>query len=138
MNLLVAIDGSDAALRALEHLLARGAPGPEDVLHLVNVQPPLSADVARFIDRAQRDDYHREQGRRALAAAEERLRARGVAHRSHLLIGDPAEALAAFCREHACAEIHLGRRGHGPLGSLLGSVSRRLLELTEVPVTLVR
>jgi len=40
-RILVAIDGSDVALRALEFAALHAAPVPDSLLHVLHVQPPL-------------------------------------------------------------------------------------------------
>lgn len=52
--------------------------------------------------------------------------------------GDPAEAILAVARETEAAQIVIGTRARGTLASsLLGSVSHRVLEHADRPVTVV-
>lgn len=139
-KLLLCIDGSDASLRAVEHLLAtidRYRETPE--LHLLNVQAALPGDVTLFIGHEQIKQFHQEQGRKALAAACAKLEAAQRAYVSHIAVGDPAEAIVRYAREHGCDQICLGTRGLGHVaGMLLGSVTAKVIHLSDVPVLLVK
>jgi nucleotide-binding universal stress UspA family protein len=54
-------------------------------------------------------------------------------------IGSPAETIAKVAREQGCDGIVMGTRGLGAVSSvLLGSVSSRVLHLSDLPVTLVK
>jgi nucleotide-binding universal stress UspA family protein len=63
----------------------------------------------------------------------------GIAHQSHFKLGDAAEAIAEAARSHGCDAIVMGTRGLGAItGWVLGSVARKVLHLTDLPVTLVK
>jgi nucleotide-binding universal stress UspA family protein len=54
-------------------------------------------------------------------------------------IGPAAEIIARVAREQGCDGIVMGSRGLGAVSSvLLGSVSSRVLEITDLPVTLLK
>jgi nucleotide-binding universal stress UspA family protein len=140
LKLLLCIDGSDASLRALEHVLAttdRYKEAPE--MHLLNVQAALPGDVTMFIGREQIKQFHQEEGRKALAGARAKLDASKRPYVSHIEVGSPAEAIVGYAREHGCDQICLGTRGLGHVsGMLLGSVTAKVIHLSEVPVLLVK
>jgi nucleotide-binding universal stress UspA family protein len=139
-TLLVPIDGSEHALRALDWLIAH-VPQWKDTprIHLLTVQPSLHGDISRFVNPAQIQDYHREEGERHLAPAIARMQAAGLEPLMHVRVGESAEVIQAFASEHACDQIIIGTRGHSGLtGLLLGSVATKLAHLSSVPVTLVR
>ena len=69
-RMLVATDGSPTAARALEQALKlRGQlrEGEQCELQLVNVQRPVSGNVASFATASSIEDYHRERSEQALA-----------------------------------------------------------------------
>lgn len=140
LRVLIAIDGSDTALRAVAHVIKQfPADRTAQELHLVNVQYSLHGGVSAFIDSAQIKQYHYEEGCKALASARALLDAAGVPYQSHLFVGEPAETIARFARENACDQIVIGTRGLGAVSSLLlGSVATKIIHLTEVPVLLVK
>ncbi len=138
-RILVPVDGSENALRAVRFAigLARERPGTE--LHLLNVQPPVGGTVAMFVNKADIRGYHRDEGMKALAAAIELVKAAGVSVAHHIGVGQPGETVAAFAKELGCGQIVMGTRGLGAaLGLLLGSVATDVIRHAVVPVTLVK
>lgn len=137
---LLPVDGSAAALRAVDQLItdARQQQCCPQIL-LLNVQAALPADITRFVSSSTVQDYHREASETALAKARERLDAATLAYTTHTLIGETAPCIANFAREQACTRITLGTRGLGSVsGLLLGSVTHKVLQLTALPVVLVK
>ncbi|KFB66261.1 universal stress protein [Candidatus Accumulibacter vicinus] len=137
---LIPVDGSPPALRAVDHVLreaARDAIAP--AIMLVNVQAPLPSDVTRFVNYSVVQDYHREAGEAALAGARLRLETGGLAYSQHVLVGEPAPTIVNFAREQHCTLIVIGARGLGSVASaLLGSVTSKVIHLTELPVLVVK
>jgi len=140
LKILLAMDGSENALRAVSYLIKRASATRDQYeVSLVNVQYPLHGTVATFINGAQVKQYHRDEGVKALAPAQALLDGVGIAHSEHLFVGEPAEVISRFAREHGCDEIVIGSRGLGTIGSLLvGSVASKIIHLSEVPVVLVK
>ena len=98
-------------------------------IFLLNVQPPMPRYVARFIAKRELQDFHRENGMRALARAIARLDEAGIPHEDRVLVGRKAEAIVDFARKVRCAQIVLPRRA-GLLPSLgLGSIGAQLRHL---------
>ena len=141
MKLLIPVDGSDNALRAVNLAISRSAllKTPPQIL-LLNVQWNVAAgNVKLFIDQNTINDYYREQGEAALQTARAALEAAGLSYRYHISIGTPAQAIAQYAAEEAVDQIIMGRQGQGGLQSLLlGSVANQVLHLTDKPVLLVK
>ncbi|MBE2261029.1 MAG: universal stress protein [Candidatus Accumulibacter sp.] len=137
---LLPVDGSLAALRAVDHALgevlgATTAPA----ISLVNVQRPLPSDITRFVSGTVVHDYHHDTGETALADARARLEDAGVAYSEHVLVGEAAPTISNFARENGCTLIIMGSRGLGTVsGILLGSVTSRVVHLTDLPVVVVK
>lgn len=140
MRMLVALDGSKESLRALEYAIGlRDKLSVPLELELVNVQPPMTAAVARFVSRDVIDEYHAEQGEEVLAPARALVEPSGVKHTTSVLVGRDAEALLEHARTEACDGIIMGTRGLGSVtGLLMGSVASKVVHGATVPVTLVR
>jgi nucleotide-binding universal stress UspA family protein len=140
-RILIAIDGSDNALRAVRQVvsLAPELREPPQLL-LANVQPVVvSGGVRTFVNADQVDTWYRSEGEKALASARDLLAAAGLAHEHHIVVGDPAETLARMARERGCDLIVIGTRGMSAIGNLLmGSVATKVLQLVDAPVLLVR
>lgn len=137
---LIPVDGSATALRAVDLVVrdpATSAVAPK--ISLINVQAPLPSDVTRFVSSGVVQDYHRETGDSALAAARARLEAAGIAYSAHILVGEAAPTIADFAREHQCTLIVMGSRGLGSVtGMLLGSITTKVVHLTDLPVMVVK
>ena len=141
MKILIPVDGSDGAVRAVEHVIAsckllKEAPQ----LFLLNVQWNIVAgNVKLFINQQTIDDYYREQGLAALATAREKLSAAGMPYTYHISIGTPAEAIVQYASEQQVDLVVLGARGLNTLSNLLlGSVVDKVLRLAGQPVLVVR
>ena len=141
-RVLLAVDGSEGAARAVRHLIALRQnlrkPRTLDV-HLINVQRPVSGDVATFVAGAQLDDYYRERSENALAPARALLAAAGLPAHEHRRVGNPGATIAEVAQADDCDLIVMGTRGLGSYtGALLGSVARGTAEHAAVPVMLVK
>lgn len=141
MKILIPIDGSDSANRAVDQVIAV-ASLLKDVpkIFLLNVQWNIaSGNVKLFINHETINDYYREQGMAALASARKKLDAAGLAYTYHISIGTPAEAIVQYAREQQVDQITMGAQGQGALSALLlGSVVRKVLHLAAVPVLIVK
>lgn len=140
LTLLVAVDGSDNSLRAVEHVIKRVAAAKDaHRIHLVNVQHPLHGSVSTFVNAEQIKQYHQDEGMKALSRAQQVLDAAGVAYEHHLFVGEPAEVVTRYAKEQACDEIVIGSRGLSGISSLLlGSVASKIIHLAAMPVLVVK
>lgn len=142
-RVLLAVDGSDGAAQAVRYLISLRKslcePRTLDV-HLLNVQRPVSGDVAAFVAGETLDEYYRERSEQALAPARELLTAAGLIAHEHRRVGKPGPTIAEFAREQGCDLIVMGTRGLGRhTGALLGSVAQGTAEQQwGVPVLLVK
>ena len=141
MNILIAQDGSDIALRAVAWAvdLARRLQQPPQI-HLVYVHLPIPVEFAtRHIDPALLDAYYREEGEHALAVARARLASAGLGAISHIHVGPVAETIVRVAGELGCDLICMGSHGRGAVSAaLLGSVAAKVVHLSPLPVLLAR
>lgn len=136
--ILVAVDGSDNAARALEFALAL-AQGLGVRVELLNVQPQMSGTVSMFVAKTELDAYRRDEGMKALAPSIAAAGQAGVQHDHHIGVGAPGPTIAGFAKQLGCAQIVMGTRGlGGALATLLGSVASATIRESAVPVTLVK
>jgi nucleotide-binding universal stress UspA family protein len=140
LRILVAVDGSESSDRAVSHLLRKLGWYKEGAeIHLLNVQSALPTDVSRFITAEQLEGFHRERGEEALASARRILDAAKVAYLTHIGIGEPAHVIAHYANERKIDQIVMGTRGLGSVaGLVMGSVTTKVLSLTDVPVLLIK
>lgn len=137
---LIAIDGSAPSLNAVEHAIRESANCVvKPQVFLVNVQAALSSDVTRFIDGKVVEDFHKEEGDAALAAAKEKLSAAGLAYSAHILIGETAPRIVDFAKDKGCSMIIMGAHGFGSVvGLIMGSVTVKVVHLSPMPVLVVK
>ena len=128
---LVPIDGSASAYRALSLALKELGDAASSQLHLLNVQPPVPAAGDSAAAQAR--------GRAMLAQAEDM--ALGV-HRKvqlHVRSGRAADEIVACANALGCDFILMGTRGLGaPAAATLGSVTLDVVRQSRVPVAVVR
>jgi nucleotide-binding universal stress UspA family protein len=136
-NILVPMDGSRAALRALEYAAKRFRDSDNTCLLILNVQPRLPS--SRTVTKAMIAEYLERQSEDALAPARALVEKLGSVAQIYARPGDPAREIAAFAKRTRCAEIIMGTRGLGSVsGMLLGSVAQKVISLAHVPVVLVK
>ena len=138
LKVLIPVDGSANALGAVRHVVAEYRRQHELELHLLNVQPPLSRHVARFIARSDREAWHQDQARAALAGASSVLTDAGVPFQTHWCLGRRAEEICRQAVELGAHHIVIGTARKNSITRMLeDSVTNRLLEITPVPVEVV-
>lgn len=141
MKILLAVDGSEHALRAANEVVASAArlAQPLEVL-LLNVQPPVASGlVRRFLSKQALDAYYRDEAQAALESVTGVLAAANLTADTHVVVGQAAQTIAEFADRHRCDQIVMGTRGLGGVkGALLGSVASEVLHLTARPVLLVK
>lgn len=138
-RILVPVDGSDNADRAVAHVIAAAKAGHKAEVHLINVQPKVRSDVTMFISREEIDDYRRDEAEKAAAKAVRMLKDAGVPHKMHIGLGDPGEIIPGFAKQLGCGQIVMGTRGMGSaVGRLLGSVAADVVKNADLPVTLIK
>ena len=135
-TLLVAVDGSASALRAVEHA-ALAAKRVSAEIYVLNVQLPVR--VGELIHRSEIDKYQKAQGQPILDAAMAILRDRGIANQGRVAIGEVAQTIAGTAQELGAEQIVMGSRGMSALPNLvLGSNATKVTHLAQVPVTIVK
>jgi nucleotide-binding universal stress UspA family protein len=133
-EIVVGFDGRDGARTALGEAtgLAKELGAPLVVVFAYHVSP-LGGEVQDL------HDALIERGRtvtlEAIAAAGEQ----GVEARAELVHGDPAPALVELAERLGARVIVVGSTGESPLkGALVGSTPHKLIQLSSVPVLVVR
>lgn len=141
MKLLVATDGSENSLRAVKYaidLLGKLTEGGS--ITLISVHDDVALRSAkRFLGREAVDDYLREQSEADMAEARKALNEAGVRYDHIIRTGHVATMISNAGREGGFDLLVLGSKGRSALKDLvIGSVARRVIELSQVPVLMVR
>lgn len=137
-TILLPCDGSESALLAVRHAIAEFRRDAGLHVHLLNVQPPFSAYVARHVNRELRADFHRERADEALAPARRLLDEAGVPYDVHTEVGNRIVRIADAARRLRCDRIVVGTTRKSPLvRAALNSLTSRLIERAQVPVQVI-
>jgi nucleotide-binding universal stress UspA family protein len=133
MKILIPMDGSGCALRALKW--AAKAHAAE--LLVLNVQAALPH--SQFVSKDMIAEHQERCAGEALARARAFIQRGKLKAQTLSAIGDPAVTILEFAKKHRCAAIVMGSRGQGSLKKLvLGSVAAKVIHAAACPVTVVK
>jgi len=138
-TVVVGVDRSGASRRAVEFALDRCREASAG-LFLTHVIPWSPYSFTTLQENEERPKRHSAE----LAAAEEQVLsplerlADGLAVETIARHGHPAETLISLAREHGAVHIIVGRTGESRLRAMfLGSMPTQLIQMSDVPVTVV-
>ncbi|WP_459618638.1 universal stress protein [Bordetella sp. 2513F-2] len=140
LKILVPVDGSECAVRALHEAIRMAKLVGDAELHVLNVQIPIVSGHARmFLNKEDVDAYYESEHKAALDSALPPLEQAGVRYLLAKRLGQYDEEIVEYARSEKCDHIYMGTRGLGAVsGLLLGSVTRKVIHQAEVPITLVK
>lgn len=137
-NIVVGLDGSDGAARALDQALQLAAL-TNGVVHAVSVEEHLPAYAATVgevddADRIENQYYRRIQGEAARVASRKQVAVSFEIRRGHA-----ADQLVRYADARQADLLVIGHTGHSRLRNLLlGSTAGRVVEHAPCPVLVVR
>jgi len=136
MKILLAVDGSAHSLTAVKSVIDHAdwyRAKPE--IELVNVHLPLPQipGLGTTVGKTQIQRYYQEEGEQALAEAKKLLERAGLPYEARLLVGDPAETIVKHAKKAGCDLIAIGTPSRW-----IGSCANKLMNISDVPVLLVR
>jgi len=142
LKLLLAVDGSDSAIRATQKLVESAGWFKEPLeIELVTVHLPLphvGGFAGAVVSHDMIEKYYSEEGGKALAPARKLLDAAGVRYVPHILVGEVAQGIVAHSEKTGCKMIYMGTRGMSAMSNMMvGSVATKVLHLCTIPVVLV-
>lgn len=139
-TVLVPVDGSDSAVRAVRWVsgVLAGQSGAQ--VHLVHVHPGIDAwEVRSHLGADAIAQWQASGSAAVLDPAAAIARTAGLPVNTHAAVGDAATEIAGHARALRCDAIVMGTRGLGPVKSLLlGSTALKVIHLADVPVTLIK
>ena len=142
MKILLAVDGSRNSQNAVKLVIEhadwyRQAPMVE--LVTVHLPVPRLPRMRLVVGKGQIHRYYAEEGGERLAAAKKKLDAGGIKYRASVLVGDVAESIVKHARGTRCDLVCIGARGDSNLHkALVGSVATKILQISDIPVLLVK
>ncbi len=138
-KILVPVDGSEACLRALRHAIDMAQSAGNVKIVLVNVQQTLERWYAGGLLNKEALTHLQQLGEADAREARTLVDAAGLTYELMVLFGQPGEVIARVAKEQACVGIVMGTRGLSDLDHVfLGSTAHKVIQLSEVPVTLVK
>ncbi|WP_227380904.1 universal stress protein [Haladaptatus halobius] len=131
-HILIPTDGSDEAGIAVDHAreLAMRFNATAHVLHVVNV---------RKMETAPQSNEMRTKGENLVGSTAEEITQRGVAVETEVQTGHPSDCILEYVAKQDIDTIVMGTHGRtGVRQYLLGSVTEKVIRLSEIPVLTVR
>ena len=137
-KVLVPVHGTRNCEFAVRHVVRQFMNNTAMQIHLLNVQPPFSSYITRFVSRRNVQDYHHDEAAKALRPARQILDGFGVPYAVHVELGERAERITAAAHRLRCDHIVMASARKNSLTRLVeNSTTNRVLELTEVPVEVI-
>jgi nucleotide-binding universal stress UspA family protein len=128
VKVLLYVDGSDAAMRAIDRAVSLALTG-EDVLALHVYPPSLDRGMVSHFE-IEPEDLDAAFARMALSVAVERFAAHGLVVPTLVLVGDRAEVICDHATSHGFDLILIGSPGTSRIGVGLAEAVRRRARMT--------
>ncbi|RPH44496.1 MAG: universal stress protein, partial [Lysobacterales bacterium] len=95
-KIFVPFDGSNSALRALQHAVTLAQRIGECSIHIAHAheEPVIYGEIAVYVPREKREKLQREHSESVLARAEPILKSAGLPYEKEILVGPVAQLLA--------------------------------------------
>lgn len=134
---LVPVDGSAGSLRALAVACRRARSQGGTTVIALNVQDPMPP--SRFSPLAAIREHQERMSAEVFRKVERIAKREKASVKQAMVVGLPAEAIIAQAVRQRVAEIVMGTRGMGRVkGLFMGSVAMKVVQMSKVPVTLVK
>jgi nucleotide-binding universal stress UspA family protein len=134
-EIVVGYDGSDSSKSALSHALDF-ANALDDTLVIVFAAAPGGYGGGEVPEQRK---AVQEFGEKVTHEAEEMAKSAGIKYSVELINEHPHQALITAAEKHNARMIVVGSHGESPLkGAIIGSTPYKLVQLSEVPVLVVR
>ena len=138
LRVLIPVDGSRNCRYAVKHVVGQFMNNTAMEIHLLNVQPAFTRDIARFVSRKSLHDYHRDEADKALRPIKQMLDAYGIPYTAHAEVGERAQAITDAARRLRCDHIVMSTARKNSLTRLVeASVTNKVLAMTTVPLELI-
>jgi len=136
MKILLAVDGTAHSLDAVKCVIDHAdwyREKPQVELVTVHRPVPKLPGMGAAVGKAQIERYYQEEGEQALAEAKKLLERAGLRFEPRILVGDPAEVIVKHAKTAGCDVIAIGMPA-----KWIGSTANKVMNLSEVPVLLVK
>lgn len=136
MKIMLAVDGSKTSIDAVRHVIAHAdwfSQAPQIELVTVHGQIAMPSFPGISIGKAQMQQYYEDEGAKRLAEARKLLDKAGIKYQARVLVGPIAESIATHAKKSGADLLVVGAPQ-----ALIGSVSSKVMHLSEVPVLMVK
>ena len=134
-HILVAVDGSDNSLRAMEDAIKVASAESQIEILYVSSTGHIASDILK----AGTLDEYNEQNRQKLAREEAAVKASGIAYKVTIEYGDAGKTIAKYAKDNAVDLVVIGCRGLNPIQEIVfGSVSTYVMNHVHCSCLLVK
>jgi len=138
-KVLIPVDGSQNAMRAVQYAAGSIKRDPQQEFILLNVQEPYPLRTHAVLSHDEINRMIQEEGEKVLKPARAVLDQAGARYTVRCLSGAVDEVIGREVDASGADAIVMGSRGAGAAANLvLGSVATKVLHHVKVPVTVVR
>lgn len=140
MGLLIAIDDSDPARKALDHVFENYPDEEITVLHVISPPEATTYGEARmYVGWESLMEERRERANELFEEAAETAGEHGATITTDTMVGRPARAIIEYVEDHDVDHVFVGSHGRSGISRvLLGSVAETVVRRSPCPVTVVR
>ena len=138
-NILVGVDGSENAYRALDSAIRLAEKLSSKLTLLYVVHAPVSLTIDGSFTASEVFSALGKEGEKVLEDCESKAEQHNIPVKAILASGDPAQQIIDTAKAEGADLIVLGSRGLGKVKSLLlGSVSSKIVHYAKEPVLIIR
>lgn len=138
-KILIPIDGSENALRAVKYAIGNVQHGAPAELHLLHVEAPMPTHVHAYFSINDLKKIEASVSEETLLPARQLCEDTATPYVTHIRSGAIAQTIAACAEEFQCNAIVMGTRGMNAIANLItGSVTTKVIHLANVPVTVLK
>lgn len=137
-EILVPVDGSEFAERALEYAIEHFPEQDLTAFHVVEAPKGYFAATAAEIDETPQVKHGREEAEDLLDELETMAAERGTVVDTAYEVGDPVDEILSYAAKAGVDEIVIGSRGISGVGRVVfGSTAETVVRRAEIPVVVV-
>ena len=138
-KVLLAVDGSEHSDQAARYVVEFVKEHGTVEIHLANVEPEPVGWQTLGLEQEAIQAHLAALGRSSVKSAQAILDNAGLPYHTHFRQGDAASALVSLAKKAGCDTVIMGTRGLNAIsGMALGSVTTKVLHLSEIPVICVK
>ncbi|WP_089385159.1 universal stress protein [Halorubrum vacuolatum] len=137
-KILVAVDGSSISDAAVEHTLDLAELTGAEVHALYVVETKASYIITVDLTDEELDEYN-QYGEELVTEVVKKATERGISKaKGAVKRGKAGPEIVEYADEKGIDAIVIGKQGHGAINKLVGSTADKVLQLSDIPVTIVR